>query len=284
MKQSFVIAGLGLLGGSLALALKQSLPDCRIHALGRDPQRLRQACVDGFADSWSTDIQGIPDETDGAFVCTNVATIAEIATEILSRIADHAFVTDVGSTKAGIVSRVQASGLARGRFVGSHPMAGSEKSGCEFARADLFSNATIVLTPTVECQSELVLKVQDIWAVLGGRTILMSPEKHDAIVGMTSHLPHLLSYAYAAALGTQGDYQGVWGNGMRDFLRLARSTPELWSGILTENRAAVLDALDIFKDEISRLRQHIESNNQEALGRDLALCYTQTEELCAQNR
>ena len=288
MNNHFVIAGLGLLGGSLSLALKRRDPECRIHVLGRDPERLETARREGFCDSWSVDSKSLPAGIRGAFVCTTVEKIPEIALELLSVLPQECFVTDVGSTKAGIVQRLAGDQLAAGRFVGSHPMAGSEKSGYRNASPDLFQDATVVVTPAGGTRPDLLERVRMLWTGLGARVVMMDAELHDRIVGMTSHLPHILSFTFAATLGwgktAIGDYHRVWGNGLRDMIRLAGSDPALWSGILMENRSAILEALNGYRKELETFSRLLKAGEQNACTGYLEKCRTEMEAICEPNR
>ncbi len=288
MRPVYIIAGIGLLGGSIALSLRRTQPGCRIHVYGRDGERLQRACSLGYADGWSTTLEAIPRDARGAFVCTPVDLVPEIVCRLLELTGDAAFVTDVGSTKAGIVRRVQQEAVSADRFVGSHPMAGSEKNGYRNARDDLFAQATVVLTPVEKTRADTLAAVRDLWTSFGSRVVSMTPEQHDTTVGMTSHLPHLLSFCYAAALAEGqregGDFQRVWGNGLRDVLRLAGSDPDLWSGIMTDNRSALLRALDVMERQIRVVRDLLDRADRQGLTDYLAICRKQLEDICVQDR
>lgn len=282
----YLIVGMGLLGGSIALALRRAQPECRIHLYGRNAERLKQACAEGYADGWSTTFLTLPRDIRGAFVCTPVESIAEIVCQLLELTGDEAFITDVGSNKSAIVREVSQRARFAERFIGSHPMAGSEKSGYQNSKDDLFLRATVVLTPLETTRSSVLKTVHKLWTSFGSRVVTMLPEEHDSVVGLTSHLPHLISFCYTATLAQQqhADFQRVWGNGLRDMVRLAGSDPLLWSGIMTDNRLALLQALEALISQLDKGKDLLKRADRQGLADYFRLCRIQLEELCVHDR
>ena len=258
MIRRLALVGLGLLGGSVAKAARaQGLAD-EIVAVGRDRARLEPALRDGMVDRVSI---GLEDGLAGADFCllaTPVATLTALLPAVWHALPADAVLTDVGSTKAGIVSAAEE--LARARplaFVGSHPMAGSEKSGYAVSRRDLFQGATVILTPTERTDSHAVKRVGAFWEALGGRLVTLDPVTHDRATAAISHLPHLVADALVDAVARMDPrFFEVAGRGFKDTTRIAASDARVWREIFQENRAGLAEALGAFRaalDELERL-------------------------------
>jgi prephenate dehydrogenase len=265
------IVGVGLLGGSIGLALRKRKLAKAIVGIGRRRSSLAKALDRKCVTSTTTSLARGVAEAQLVIICTPVELVAGQATEVAARCPKGAIVTDVGSTKAAIVRDAQAA-LARAdcpaTFVGSHPLAGSEKAGCEAARADLFEGRLVVVTPTDRTPAAAVATVESFWKALGAKTVSMSPEEHDAAIARTSHLPHLLASALAAA--TPEALLPLTASGWQDTTRIAAGDVELWRQILLSNAAHTLSALADFETVLSRLRAGIESGDGPALAALLA--------------
>ena len=201
MIRRLAVLGLGLLGGSVAKAARTEGLAREIVAVGRDLSRLEPALRDGAVDRITTDVSEGMAGADFCVLATPVATLTALLPAVWRAAPDDAVITDVGSTKAGIVSAADA--LARERpldFVGSHPMAGSEQSGYRVARVNLFRGATVVVTPSEHTRPEAVKRVSEFWEALGGRVTTRDPVTHDQAVAAISHLPHLVADALVDAV------------------------------------------------------------------------------------
>jgi len=249
------LLGLGLLGGSVAKAARAEGLAREIVAVGRRRESLEPALADGAVDRITTDVE---DGVAGAEFCvlaTPVATLTALLPAVWRAAPSEAVITDVGSTKAGIVSAAEA--LARGRprsFVGSHPMAGSERSGYRASRADLFQGATVVLTPTDATPPDAVKRVTQFWEALGGRVTMLDPATHDRAVAAISHLPHLVADALVDAVARLDPrFFDLAARGFKDTTRIAAADPRVWREIFQENQAALGLALGVFRQALDHL-------------------------------
>lgn len=262
MFTTIALFGLGLLGGSICRGLKKTAPGTRIHAYGRSPERLAPALESRFVDSIGgfdrVSLAGV----DLAVVSTPVDSSLEIIHRILSApdLEPHAIVIDVGSVKERVISSVERLDRA-GQFIGCHPMAGSEKMGYEHARDDLFSGASVIITPHRRNRAEDVAAVGRFWESLGARTLEVSPDEHDRIVTYTSHLPHLVAASLVAVFREFRTRRGVAdpgafiGNGFRDTTRVASGSPDMWRDISLMNRDNIIEAIDRMAAELGRIRK-----------------------------
>jgi len=251
------IIGPGLIGGSIGLALRQRGLAEHVIGIGRRKESLAKALDLGAGTSTSTSIEDGVKDSDVVVVCTPVNEIAGHLLKAAAAAPDGAQLTDAGSTKASIVARVEAA-LRKGKhFVGSHPLAGGEKNGVDFARADLFEGKVVVVTPTKESDLADVQAVSDFWQSLGANVISMPPEVHDRALATTSHLPHLIASA-VAQITPAADLQLTAG-GWRDLTRIASGDPDLWSQILFDNRTSILNSLAGFEKTVAEFRAALEN-------------------------
>lgn len=252
----------GLLGASLGMAAHEYGLGRRVHVWARRAE-VRQACMDaGWCEAAHADPRAAVKGSDLVVVCTPVDRIAGLVGEISSSLEPGALVTDVGSTKSRIC-RISARSVPDGvAFVGSHPMAGSEKSGMEHAEAVLFKNRACLVTPIEETPTQALERVVGFWRALGMEVTTMSPERHDEIVAHISHFPHLLASLICLQLSRKPDqWQAFSGNGLRDTTRIAAGSPEIWRSIFEENREELLRALDGFEKELSAMRSHLHNGD-----------------------
>lgn len=263
MIETLTIVGVGLIGGSIGLAAKRHRLARRILGAGRQSPTLERARTLGAIDEVATDYLAAVQASDVVVFCTPVDRIAEqvLAAGAVGR--PGTLLTDAGSTKAAIVEAVEGRLPAGVTFVGSHPLAGSEKRGPEHARADLFDGRLVIITPTATTPTAAVERTQAFWEALGARVRLMSPAEHDAALAVTSHLPHLVASALAGVL--PDSLSELTATGFRDTTRVASGDPELWTGIFEQNRRAVLDSLTLLTERLGAFRQALDSRNHEAL-------------------
>jgi len=262
------IVGVGLIGGSIGMALRRRKLAKNVVGVGRRQSSLRAARRVEAVSHTTSDIDRGVAEAQLVIVCTPVDQIVEHVRRAAQHCPERTLITDAGSTKQTIAAALD-SGLAREcRFLGSHPLAGSEKTGPQNASADLFEGRVAILTPTKNTRAEDFDSLEEFWQSLGSVVVRMSPEEHDEAMALTSHLPHLA--AAALALSVPEKYFRLVGPGLLDTTRIAGGDPELWRQILTHNRANALAALEQFGAKLSALRAALRNNNQEELVRLLA--------------
>ncbi len=257
------ILGVGLIGGSIGLALRRGGRAVRVVGIGRDPAGLELARGRGAIDHGTTDPARGLAEADVVVVCTPVGRIATDAISAAAAAPPGVLITDAGSTKASIVRAVEADDRARGAFVAGHPLAGSERKGVAHARADLFDDRPCVLTPTDRTPSDRIDRARSFWQSLGCRVVTMTPDEHDRALAMTSHLPHAVAAALARSV--PAELLGLAAGAYRDGTRVSASTSELWAEIFLDNRGPLLDALSRFEAELTGLRRAVESADPAAV-------------------
>jgi prephenate dehydrogenase len=259
------VVGVGLIGGSFALALKAAGACSHVVGIGRGAANLELARARGIVDAIGTDIA----DADLILVATPVAQYARVLAAMAPRLKPSAIVTDAGSTKRDVVAAARAAlGMKIAQFVPAHPIAGAEKSGAAAADAALFRGKRVVLAPLPENSAADVQAVEEAWRACGARVGRMSPEEHDAVFAAVSHLPHLLAYALVhevAARGNSAQLFGYAAGGFRDFTRIASSHPEMWRDICTANRDRLLVELDRYVAKLGALRPLVESGDGAAL-------------------
>lgn len=266
------VIGLGLIGGSLARALKGSGGVGEVAGADTDAGTLDYALREGVVDTCTADIAVAAAGSELVVIATHVGLIPKIASEVLPHLSQSAVLTDVGSVKGEIVRRITPMLPPGTRFVGGHPIAGTERSGVISSDAALFSGKTVVLTPTADTPKEALGSVASMWELTGAKVIEMDPARHDRIFAFVSHLPHAVAYSLVAAVINQKDPAGIYdfaGGGLNDFTRIAASSPEMWKDIFLMNRDDVLVSLAEFSSALRRLERLIESRDEEGLLREL---------------
>jgi len=257
------VVGVGLLGGSAALAMKAYDPKVTVAGVGRRQVSLDEALRVGAIDTAHFDAAEAAEKSDLVILATPVRAFEKHLKALAPALGANTLVTDVGSTKARVVRmarRVLGSGSW---FVGSHPMAGSEQKGVLFSRADLFVGATCIITPTKDTPPRAADRIEEFWKTLGMRVVRRSPAAHDRAVARVSHLPHVLA-SLMMLLPGRADLD-VSATGFRDVTRLASGDPEMWRDILLTNHQAVLGALDGLAADIGELRELIDSGDGDAI-------------------
>jgi prephenate dehydrogenase len=265
---TLTIVGVGLIGGSIGLAAKRRGVAERVLGVGRQQISLDRALSAGAIDEGFLDLVAAVHAADLAVFCTPVDRIAEQVTSTAAGCRPGTLLTDAGSTKAQIVRDVEGRLPAAVHFVGSHPLAGSEKRGPDFADADLFLDRLTIVTQTPRTDRGALGQTAAFWQALGSRVKIMDPAAHDEALAVTSHLPHLLASALAGLLPSR--LYELTATGFRDTTRIAAGDPELWTAIFAQNREAVLAALSGFDGQLARLRSYLEANDWPALRDSLA--------------
>ena len=249
------ILGPGLLGGSLALKLR-ALGNCEVRLWARRPEALKEIEQRQCAHFASNDAAEVVSDVDLVVLCVPVGVMPDLAKQIIDAIRPDTIVTDVGSVKASVVAELGAIFAKRGRFVGSHPMAGTEHTGLQAAKMDLFQGTTCMVTPDDGTDAAAVATVSEFWKSVGCRVVALRAKEHDECVALISHLPHVVAGALVRTAAAKNPHAfQVVGPGFRDTTRVSSGPPGMWVGILRENAPAVLSALDGLMTELSELRR-----------------------------
>ena len=253
-----------MLGGSIGLAAKRRGVAARVCGLVRREESIAECFAAGVVDDATLDIAEAVADADLIILCTPVGQMGELAAAMKPHLAADAIVTDVGSVKASVVAAVEPM---LSRFVGSHPLCGSEKAGVAFARADLLEGAVCAVTPTDASDAATVETISKFWAALGSRVVNLTAADHDSIVARTSHLPHVLASALVNAVLTspragESDFLGM---GFRDTTRLASGEAGMWRDIAMDNSDAIAAALEDLQAEIGRLKTALSEKDAAAL-------------------
>jgi prephenate dehydrogenase len=259
------VIGVGLIGGSFALALKAAGLCGHIAGIGRGAANLQLAKDRGIIDTIAADVSG----ADLILVATPVAQYPKVLATLAAQLKPSAIVTDAGSTKRDVEAAARAAlGAKISQFVPAHPIAGAEKSGAAAATADLFRGKRVVLAPLPENPAASVAAVEAAWSACGARVGRMSAAEHDAVFAAVSHLPHLLAYALVHEFAGRGNSAQLFGyaaGGFRDFTRIASSHPEMWRDICVANRGPLLAELERYAEKLRMLRPLLERGDGAAL-------------------
>jgi cyclohexadieny/prephenate dehydrogenase len=266
MFEQITILGPGLLGASLAMAVKEKGLTAQVHAWSRRPETRAKCMQADWCDAVFNTAAEACVGSDLVILCTPVETIVPLIKEISASLIPGALITDVGSTKSLICRESAHAVPCETTFIGSHPMAGSERNGMEHASSDLFDKATCLITPLNDSPAEAITRIMAFWQALGMQLATVSPEKHDEIVAHISHLPHLLASTLCSLLATKDSNWGHFsGGGLRDSTRVAAGDPYLWKQILEQNREEVLRSIDAFEAELHQLKAALLNNESHKL-------------------
>lgn len=269
-----VVVGVGLIGGSLALDARKRGLVGEIIGVGRGQANLRFAQRQGVIDRYVTTETDIPEDTDLLMMATPVQTTVSLIKTFLPVLRPGCIVSDVGSVKAEIVRGMEKLLPSTIPFVAGHPIAGGEQWGARAAKADLFVGHRCILTPTKSTDSAALRKVALLWRKVGAKVEMMDPETHDRVLGIISHLPHVLVYALVNALArtrVRGvDLKTYCAGGFKDFTRIASSRPELWRDICLMNRRAVGQSLGDYIKSLEQLKHWIEDGKGNLLEKEFA--------------
>ena len=263
------VVGVGLIGGSFSLALKEKKLCRHVVGAGRGAANLKSAKDLGVIDGIEVDAGAAARGADLVLVAAPVAQFENIFLAVAPRLSPECLVMDAGSTKRDVVAAARAAlGAKIAQFVPAHPIAGAEKSGAAAAEAGLFKGRRVVLTPLKENKDKTVQAASDLWSAVGARVSRMSPEEHDGVFAAVSHLPHLLAYALVSDLSARADAAQLFGyaaGGFRDFTRIASSHPEMWRDICVANGDQLVKEVGRFSAELDRVRKFLEEKDAKAL-------------------
>ena len=264
------IIGLGLIGGSIGLAVKRFSNEIHLQGFAKSDLTVKTALSRGLVSEAYLDLSQINRDIDLVILATPLSSFASIVKEISPKLKDGCVITDTGSAKSKVIIEIEDILPESIHFVPGHPIAGTEMSGPEAGFADLFDNRWCVLTPSKRTNLDKLNDVKAFWENLGAMVEIMDPEYHDKVLAITSHIPHLIAYNI---VGTANDLANVnkkevvkySAGGFRDFTRIAASDPIMWRDIFINNSDAVLEMLDYFSSDLDKLKAAIEDNDYEYL-------------------
>ena len=266
MKLGFI--GLGLIGGSIAKALKQAEPEYELIAYDIDERALMLAVKEGVITQALSEVNEAFGECDVVFLCAPVTQNDANLQKLAGYLKKDAILTDVGSVKGDIHTHIESMGLSD-RFIGGHPMAGSEKTGYENARANLFENAYYMITPTKQTTEEALEQYKTLVKKTGAIPLVLSPEKHDYVTGAISHLPHVIAASLVNLIREEDKQDGVMkmiaAGGFRDITRIASSSPAMWEAICMTNTENIVKLLDAYIESLQSIRKTIGDQDSEKI-------------------
>lgn len=267
--KKITIAGVGLIGGSFALALRSAGVKAELVGIGRDPDVMQKALELGIVDRVAENAADAYRGADLILIAAPVAQTSVILSQILPFLGPDTVITDVGSTKAdGVAAARLVMGGRIGQFVPAHPIAGRELNGPAAAISDLYAGKKLVITALPENPKASVNLVEDLWKICGAQIHFLSPEAHDAVFASVSHLPHLLAYALVDEVSQRDNADTLFqyaASGFRDFTRIAGSSPEMWRDIAMANRDALLHELDAYIANVSATRTALAERDADSL-------------------
>jgi prephenate dehydrogenase len=260
-----VIFGVGLIGGSFALALRKANAVKEVVGFGRSVAALEQAKQLGLIDRIGDDVAREVRDADLILLATPVAQMTEILQRIVPHLGSHTLITDGGSTKCDVVAAARRQlGSKIAQFIPAHPIAGAEQSGPAAAQAELYQDKRVVLTPLPENSRESLVRVREAWELCGANVSELTAEQHDEVFAAVSHLPHLLAFTLVHDLAQRDNRDlllSFAASGFRDFTRIAASSPEMWRDISLANRDALLREIEQYAAELYKLHQAIEQRD-----------------------
>lgn len=266
--KNLCIVGLGMIGGSLAAALKQVAPESRITALVRSPSTGERGLELGYIDAFDTEARALIPESDIIMLAVPMLSMREQLQAIQPWLSDQAIITDAGSVKAPFIEDARAVLQDLSRVVPGHPVAGREKTGVDAADATLYQNRRVLLTPIPETDPTATEAVSELWQAVGAEVECLAPEHHDRVLAATSHLPHVLAFALVDMLATQQESEEIFrysAGGFRDFTRIASSDARMWRDVCLTNRTALLDAMDKLELHLRGLRDAIDRGDGQCI-------------------
>lgn len=263
------VVGVGLIGGSLALALKEAGAVGHVVGIGRGLPNLETALRLGVVDSYTLDLaEGVAD-ADVIFLATPVQALGTVAEQAMPHLKAGAIITDGGSVKQAVIDAIEPHLRDDVHFVPGHPIAGTENSGAEAAFATLYRDRRCILTPTGKTASEALDRILSMWQLVGSQVVIMDVEKHDRVLAAISHLPHMVAYALVNAVGSYDRYNEnileYSAGGFRDFTRIASSDPTMWRDIAMTNREALIEMMEQFETFFAELKEDVAIGSGERL-------------------
>jgi prephenate dehydrogenase len=287
MINRLTIYGVGLIGGSLARALKAAGACGEIVGYGRSVEPLQKALELGVIDRYETDLAAALQGSDLVLLGVPVGAMEAVLSELKPHLGANTIITDAGSTKGSVVRAAEkVFGGLPPRFIPGHPIAGTEKSGVEASFAELYRHRRVILTPNEQSDADALQTVRWMWQQTGAEVIEMSVAHHDEVLAATSHLPHLLAFTLVDTLARLEDHDDIFrfaAGGFRDFTRIASSNPQMWHDICLNNREALLKMVNRFSEELATLTSAIECGNGDAILQIFQRAKTARDSYCETN-
>ncbi|MBI5634329.1 MAG: prephenate dehydrogenase/arogenate dehydrogenase family protein [Nitrospirae bacterium] len=260
------VLGVGLLGASFSLALKKNGLCNHITGFGRSRENLGRAKDLGILDAVAADPESACSDADLILLAAPAGSFVELTRQAAPSIKKGAIVTDVGSVKGDLVSELERLMPPGAHFIGSHPIAGSDRSGIEAAHAELFCDALCIVTPTEQSDPSALKNVMELWSGLGSKVMAMGPARHDRVYAAVSHLPHLIAFAMVNTVSDiDKSYLSYCGQGFKDMTRIAASSPDIWTDISLLNRQNLIEMIALFKENLNRMDAHLKTAEPDAL-------------------
>jgi len=267
MINKITIIGVGLIGGSLAKAIKENNLAKVVFGFGRNLNRLEKAKKANVIDQFSTNLKDAINDSDIVIIATPVGSFKEILSKIKPFLTSKIVISDVGSTKTNIASIVsQTLGVYSNCFIPAHPIAGKEKSGFEASESNLFNNRKVIITPLETSNPDSINIIQKMWEGTGADVDFMSPESHDELLGMTSHLPHMLAFSLVNYLISKNPSASIYAaGGFKDFSRIASGDAVMWRDICIQNKDQIISHIKGYQKTLNSLIDAIENENSDEL-------------------
>ena len=269
MIDKLAIIGVGLIGSSLSLALKQVGAVGEVIGYGRNRDSLARGIELGVLDRYEATIEDAVKDADIVVVAVPMGAMASVFAELAGKLRSDAVVTDVGSSKGAVVKAARASlGADFARFVPGHPIAGTEKSGVEAGFASLYQGRRVILTPLAETDARATARIDAMWRECGAEIEYLDIQHHDKVLAATSHLPHMLAFALVHHLSNMNDHEEIFryaAGGFRDFTRIASSDPVMWRDVCIANGDALIELIEQYQDELNRVTTAIQDGNADEL-------------------
>src|SRR5713226_6177309 len=285
--QKISLIGVGLLGGSLGLAIKQRRLAGRVEGYVRRAASVAECQRLGVVDAATLDLRAAVTDADLIILCTPIGQMREVSARMASSVRAGAIVTDVGSVKASVIQELEPLlAGARAHFVGSHPMAGAEKMGVGAAQPELFTEAICAITPTMNSNQQAVSKAEEFWRAIGAIPLKLSPELHDDLVSRSSHLPHVIAAElanYVLSPVHPKEQAMLCANGFRDTTRIASGSAEMWRDICLANRKNLARVLGVFVDDLREFQHALENEDRKSIDEFFEKAKQRRDAWCAQN-
>jgi prephenate dehydrogenase len=269
MIDKLAIIGVGLIGSSLSLALKQAGAVRQVIGFGRNQKNLARGVELGVLDDFSNSIEATVSDADVIVVAVPLGAMRQVFTELKPAIKKDAIITDVGSAKGSVVTAARDElGTVFSRFVPGHPIAGTEKSGVEAGFSSLYQKRRVIITPLPQTDQDAISVIDEMWRHCGATIEYLSVEHHDKVLAATSHLPHMLAYALVHHLSNLNDHEEIFryaSGGFRDFTRIASSDPVMWRDVCISNGAALVSLIEQYQQELDRVKAAIIAEDADGL-------------------
>jgi len=269
MIERLAIIGVGMIGASLALALKQARAVNHVVGCSRNQLNLQKGVDLGVIDSYTASIAEAASSADVVVLATPLGAMKQVFVQIADIISEHTVITDTGSAKGYVIEAAQTVlGDKISQFVPGHPIAGAEKSGIEAGLADLYQNRRVIITPLESTDPEAVAKIENMWQACGASIEYLGVDHHDKVLAATSHLPHMLAYGLVNYLSSLNDHDEIFkyaAGGFRDFTRIASSDPVMWRDVCISNGEALLTLIEGYKNELDQVSVAIRDGDRDRL-------------------